>query len=484
MMSTLPHCQAAARLQDTLMDVAGTVSVSLVGSFWHQTQPAHPSDIDVIVVGRHLDRRYFESCQAKAAALTPQDLGLAVDRVRLNPTFGPLKLDSPDTAVLHLMIYDMAGHREHVLKSPFTCYDWEKSSRHAGLSLAEIYPVLRLQPRDFFAARRGVADYLADLRAGVITYRTYAFDGDTPSQRVAQHPLDARHQHEFAYHIIRNLVLNYLKLVRQANLTLTPDELVAEWEVLLPACREFIPAFRRLQKCKELGLPGAPGEALETAVRFVEAFDRAVQHAWEAVPRLSFVRHAATPLNDGSFLGQRRDPSIRPPAPGSWEPQTPATIFASEQRRTQETAHLLAPDRPITIDRRLNEIDYGTAEGLILAELAARHPALVAAWQSGQDPRFPDGENQADVATRLAAFLHDVSTQPGKTMVVTHNVVMRCLVGQQYGIPPRDWYKLAIPHLAALDYRVRDGRLYPDLAPSAKAAITDSLRPWTKPAHD
>lgn len=61
---------------------------------------------------------------------------------------------------------------------------------------------------------------------------------------------------------------------------------------------------------------------------------------------------------------------------------------------------------------------------------------------------------------------------------------MRCLVGQQYGIQPRDWYKLAIPHLAALDYRVCDGRLYPDLAPSAKAAISDSLRPWTKPAHD
>jgi hypothetical protein len=389
MMSTQPYSQAAARIQDALMDVAGTVSVSLVGSFWHQTQPTHPSDIDVIVVGRKLDRLYFETCLAKAAALTPQDLGLPVDRVRINATFGPLKLDAPDTAVLHLMIYDMAGHREHVLQSPITCYDWEKSLRYAGLSLAEIYPVLRLQPRDFSAARRGVADYLADLRAGVITYRTYAFTGDTPSQRVAQHPLDARHQHEFAYHIIRNLVLNYLKLVRQANLSLTPEEFIAEWESLLPACREFIPAFRHLQKSKEQGLTGAPGDALETAVRFVEAFDRAVQRAWETAPRLSFLRHAPTPLNDGSFLGQRRDPSIRPLAPGSWEPQKPAALFTSELRRTQETARLLAPDRPITIDRRLNEIDYGIAEGLVLTELAARHPTLVAAWAKRPGPPLP-----------------------------------------------------------------------------------------------
>ncbi|MFZ4396318.1 MAG: histidine phosphatase family protein [Kiritimatiellia bacterium] len=483
-MSTLPHSQAAARIQDTLMGVEGSISVSLVGSFWHGAEPARPSDVDVIVVGRKLDRQYFETCLAKAAALSPQDLGLAVDRVHINATFGPLKMDTADTAVLHLMIYDRAGHREHVLKSPFTCYDWEKSTRHAGQSLAAIYPVLRLQPRDFSAARRGVADYLADLRAGVITYRAYAFDGDTPRLRVAQHPLDARHQHEFAYHIIRNLVLNYLKLVRQANLALTTDEFVAEWEGRLPECREFIPAFLRLQKSKEQGFAEASGDAVETAVRFVEAFDRAVQRAWEDAPRLSFVRHAPTPLNDGSFLGQRRDPSIRPPASGSWEPQRPASVFASEQRRTQETAQLLTPGRPITIDRRLNEIDYGTAEGLVLTELAARHPDLVAAWQRGQDPRFPGGENQADVATRLHAFLQEISSQPDQTLVVTHNVVMRCLVGQQYDIPPRVWHKLAIPHLTSFDYRVRDGRIYPDISPTAKAAITDSLRPWTKQADD
>lgn len=476
--------QAAQRMLDAFMNVRGTVSVSLVGSFWSHRRAGDCGDIDVVVIGRRLDRTFFDHCLRTAEALTPHDLGLSAGALRVNASFGPLKFDTPGTAVLHLMVYDQAGHREHVLKSPFTCYDWELSRRHAGPSLAEIYPVFKLQPRDFTSARRGLADYLADLHAGVITYREYAFDGERPLTRVARHPLDERHRGEFACHIIRNLVLNYLKLMRRSNLSLSTDELVAEWERHLPACAAFIPAFRTLAAAKERRPSVFPPDALETTTRFVETFDRAVRAAWDHQPTLAFVRHAATALNDGTFLGQRRDPPILAPETVPAIIADAGTLFAGRLRRTRETAARLAPGVPIVTDGRLDEIDYGHAEGLSRSELAAHFPDLIAAWERGEDPRFPDGENQRDVLARLNAFIGDIGARPGTTAAVTHNVVMRSLAGQHYDIPMRDWFKIRIPHLERFDYRRYDGQLYPDLSPAAKAAVTDSLRPWVTHDHE
>ena len=39
----------------------------------------------------------------------------------------PLKFDDEDTLVFHLMIYDVESHINHVIQSPFTCFDWERS---------------------------------------------------------------------------------------------------------------------------------------------------------------------------------------------------------------------------------------------------------------------------------------------------------------------------------------------------------------------
>ena len=39
------------------------------------------------------------------------------------------------------MYYDIEAHKNHVIESPFTCYDWERSKSYIGKSLREIYPV-------------------------------------------------------------------------------------------------------------------------------------------------------------------------------------------------------------------------------------------------------------------------------------------------------------------------------------------------------
>ena len=66
------------------------------------------------------------------------------------------------------MIYDIKGHQNHVINSPFTCYDWERSTDFVGLHLKQVFPVGRIQFRDFKAE---VKNYLADLKNNTISFR-------------------------------------------------------------------------------------------------------------------------------------------------------------------------------------------------------------------------------------------------------------------------------------------------------------------------
>jgi len=51
-------------------------------------------------------------------------------------------------------------------------------------------------------------------------------------------------------------------------------------------------------------------------------------------------------------------------------------IFSSPLRRAQETADVVAAGRPVELDRRLLEMDYGEWEGLTYAEIDARDGKL------------------------------------------------------------------------------------------------------------
>ena len=73
------------------------------------------------------------------------------------------------------MIYDLKSHIDHTIKSPFTCYDWERSNVYVGKSLKELSPVLKLQLRDFYEARRSTQEYLKDISNNQISFREYKF---------------------------------------------------------------------------------------------------------------------------------------------------------------------------------------------------------------------------------------------------------------------------------------------------------------------
>ena len=488
-----PRKQPFAReIFQRLTEIPGVLSVTFVGSFCDREELSGISDIDVVVVCESLDRTLFDACSGAMAGLSPAMLELPSQRLHVNTTFGPLKFDQPDQVVIHLMIYDRASHRSHVLKSPFTCLDWERSPVCVGPSLAEVYPVLCLQPADFLNARRSLSNYTDDLRRGVLSYRRYEFNESGVTEKLEQAHLDERLRGEYAFHIVKNLVQNYAKLVRRQNVCLTTDELIAFWRESLPGCASFADEFLRLQEAKLRRDPIFSAATVDFAKNFMAAFQGDLAQHWDLAQRIVFVRHAQTELNDGSFLGQGRDPGIGIRQGNDWQrneenvpsnsfaqhslAQKFAKVFCSPLRRTRATALLLEPDATPLADPRLAEINYGEVEGLPIKQLAARYPELVAAWSRGEDAPFPGGENTASVHRRLRDFLMAIRTETASpVLVVTHNVVIRCLLGELLGVPLRDWHKLRVNHLDAFEVIRRGDQLYLSLSEAQKATLTDSL---------
>jgi broad specificity phosphatase PhoE len=84
-------------------------------------------------------------------------------------------------------------------------------------------------------------------------------------------------------------------------------------------------------------------------------------------------------------------------------------IIASPMLRALETARIVAGGRPVEVDERLRELEYGRWEGLTHAEIQSRDPELRARWDA--DPaaiRAPGGESGDDVAIRARSFLLDL----------------------------------------------------------------------------
>ena len=152
-------------------------------------------------------------------------------------------------------------------------------------------------------------------------------------------------------------------------------------------------------------------------------------------------------------------------------------IISSPMLRALETAQAIAAGRPIDVDERLRECDYGRWEGLTSAEVDAHDPELRTRWE--HDPaatHSPGGESGDDVAARVVGFLVDLLSaeledpdgkggtvaarrhppDPGgsrgvvsesqadaqgerRVLVVAHGTLNRVLLCVALGVPVRDY---------------------------------------------
>lgn len=462
------------RIVHTLWEVVDTFdciqSATLTGSFVHSKSLEGLSDIDLVLVVDELDLLRFQELQRSFASSLEPVLNDAGYRLRINPTLGPLKFNEPKLAVLHLMLYSQQAHVEHVINSPFTCLDWQKSVVFRKQSLADIYPAFGLQPRHFLSARRSISDYLADFRASEVSFRELIFSETGYSEKKCAKPMTNRDRHEFAYHVMRFLMLNLLKLTRcpmEANIKL--NELMNRFFVLFPLGEsDARPLLMQLaEKKRRLDFDESVENLGPKLEAFIGQFEMQFREDFitNASRHLAF-RHAPTSGNIGPtrFLG-RSDLEILEPVDGTNEKGWSETRIAVEnlnagaafvsplKRCRRSLERVLREETTVSVDDRLIEMDYGQCEMMTVTDSRVRFPHLFESWGRSEDPRFPDGENAADVHERAWAFAKDHwKSDAANSVTCTHNVVLRCLIGEALGVPISERYRIQVPHLAPIEF--------------------------------
>ena len=152
---------------------------------------------------------------------------------------------------------------------------------------------------------------MEDLNSNTLSIRNYDFKNNSISEIKQNYSIDKRHKGEFAYHIVRNLLLNGLKLKEQKNITYEYNELKKGFGILLSRDKlKHENNFRKLYKLKKIRSTHFPEWTLEWVKTFVKDFQKSFTDYWKDAKTVYFMRHATTSFNDGSFLGQGRNPGI------------------------------------------------------------------------------------------------------------------------------------------------------------------------------
>lgn len=457
-----------------LSSIEGLESITFVGSFESATDISLISDIDIIVIVDRLSRDKFSQIENAFKLIKSNDIGLNDYQIKLNTSFGPLKFNSDKTVVFHVMIYDILGHRKHVIESPFTCLDWEYFPAIYGRNLSEIYSAFGVQLDDLISSRRGLDAYLDDIKKKQITYRKYDFSTHPFLEKKHTYLIDERHQKEYAYHIVRFLQLNTIKTLFQTNQRISVKELSNRFSKLNPSFKKHADFLTELYSWKYEN-KSEPKQVFERLELFISNLYNWINKL--RLPEINFFRHGKTSLNDGTFLGVRRNPSIIGPLKMN-KKAVYDQVFTGTLSRTIETGKLFKT-KELNQNSLLNEIDYGLAEGLDLNELVEKFPELIEAWDKGEDPKFPDGESQKDVQNRILKFL-EIEFTKNKTAVITHNVVMRVLIGNTYKFPTNHWHKINIKHLEAHHFQVYNKILIPNFTKEQQKRYKDSVTSYNE----
>jgi probable phosphoglycerate mutase len=114
-------------------------------------------------------------------------------------------------------------------------------------------------------------------------------------------------------------------------------------------------------------------------------------------------------------------------------------VVSSPVRRTLESAELLAERlaKTVVVEPGFAEMEFGSWDGLTLAEVAERDKARLDAWLGSMDTAPPGGESFREVQERVLAGLDRVlQAHAGRTVVVVSHVTpIKTLVAQALTAP-------------------------------------------------
>ena len=144
------------------------------------------------------------------------------------------------------------------------------------------------------------------------------------------------------------------------------------------------------------------------------------------------IRHGQTELNNANVLQGRSDYPLNENGiaqareAGQWLKDQGIVfsyVYSSPLKRAIQTAELIAKGKPIVIDNRLIEMDYGQYEGMDLKNPA---PEIMEFFRDFVNNPAPVGmEPLSEVVQRTGAFLEDVKDLPGNILISTHAIAMK-----------------------------------------------------------
>jgi ribonuclease H / adenosylcobalamin/alpha-ribazole phosphatase len=460
--NNLKKKEIAYKLIKILNNDKNSLSVTLTGSYSEHFDTNKAGDIDIVVICKKLNKNYFEKCIAKLKEIKKKYFSKK-DELIINSTFGPIKFYKKNTIVFHLMIYDLKSHIDHTIKSPFTCFDWERSQTYVGKSLKELSPVYKLQLKDFLKARRSTNEYLEDISKNRISYREYEFKNKKIILKKKYFKIDKLNQRDFIYHIIKFLLINYIKYEKEFNSNIS-EKIIAKKFFQIVKNKSDLSQFIKLSKLKKQKSNLTIQNPKKLALRFINKFDKYIKYE-NKNSKVYFSRHKKTKINKNIFLGQKLDPKIiNKKNTKEFKKIKIDKCFSSPLTRCKETAEILCKKNKIITNKYLKEIDYGDAEGLDLKTFNKKYSFILKLWRKGKDPKFPNGESSIDVLKRLKNFIKiELCSKKIKAnknvLVFTHNVMLRCLIGDNFKIDKTQWFKINIKYFDILEFRIKKNKL-------------------------
>jgi broad specificity phosphatase PhoE len=152
---------------------------------------------------------------------------------------------------------------------------------------------------------------------------------------------------------------------------------------------------------------------------------------------LIVVRHGRTEANaSGLLLGRRLDPGLdelgrRQASALAGVVPSSARVVTSPLRRTRETAAALG--RPVEVDDRWIELDYGDLDGTPLREVPSD---VWSAWRADPSWAPPGGESLTELGTRVREACESIAAEAAErdVVVVTHVSPVKAALAWALGV--------------------------------------------------
>jgi len=183
------------------------------------------------------------------------------------------------------------------------------------------------------------------------------------------------------------------------------------------------------------------------------------------------VRHGTTTMNVENRYRGRRD--IPLDAQGYQDAVDAArqlsakkltAVYTGPLRRTIATAQIIADEARVPdlrILHGLNNVDYGTWEGMTSAEAATNEPTAFALYKADPDRAVcPNGERLSDAQERMVQALRLIGSRHAGEVVcaVTHAVMIRLAVARISGFDGEAW-RIPVGRGSLTCFFVEDGAL-------------------------